>query len=372
MKSSKRLTLLAAVVLGLAATTRGAEIPKQPAPATKPATQPSNRTKEQIMADINAAGTELRGIIGSREVFTDEKKRAEAAPKAIPIMKKFLAAFEELATVDPMAKSQSASVHGQFLSMMSVFGDADAEKQLAKLSEGEGNEAAEARGALILSKWWRNSTDAAAQKKLLDDARTLLKANAKNDTVAMSLMQMSQQGAATPELKEAVDKILMDEAQGPRAQMLAQQLKAESKLKSMENKPLTIAGVKNDGSQFTTADWKGKVILVDFWATWCGPCRAELPRVKKAYADFHDKGLEILGVSCDNEPDDLKKFLAENKDMPWPQLFDEKTKGWHPLATSYGINGIPTMFLIDKKGVLRSVTARENFEEAIPKMLDEK
>ena len=58
--------------------------------------------------------------------------------------------------------------------------------------------------------------------------------------------------------------------------------------------------------------------------------------------------------------------------MPWTQLFDEKTPGWHPLATQFGIDGIPTMFLIDKKGVVRTVKARENFEELIPKMLDEK
>ena len=79
----------------------------------------------------------------------------------------------------------------------------------------------------------------------------------------------------------------------------------------------------------------------------------------------------MLGVSCDNSGADLKKFLSDNPDMPWPQLFDEKTAGWHPLAKEYGINGIPTMFLIDKKGVVRSVKARENFEELIPKMLAE-
>jgi thiol-disulfide isomerase/thioredoxin len=150
------------------------------------------------------------------------------------------------------------------------------------------------------------------------------------------------------------------------------QLAEAKKLRSLENKPLTIAGVRDNGNQLSTADWKGKVILVDFWATWCGPCRAELPRVKKAYADFHDKGLEVLGVSCDNDGNELAQFLKANPDMPWPQLFDAKTPGWHPLAKSYGINGIPTMFLIDKKGVVRSVTARENFEDEIPKLLAEK
>jgi peroxiredoxin len=113
---------------------------------------------------------------------------------------------------------------------------------------------------------------------------------------------------------------------------------------------------------------------VDFWATWCGPCREELPRVKKAYADFHDKGLEVLGVSNDYKADDLTKFVAADPAMPWPQLFDPAAAAqhkWHPITEGFGINGIPMMFLIDKKGVLRTVEARENFEEEIPKLLAE-
>jgi peroxiredoxin len=96
--------------------------------------------------------------------------------------------------------------------------------------------------------------------------------------------------------------------------------------------------------------------------------------VKKAYADFHDKGLEILGVSNDYSADELKSFIAKDPQMPWPQLFDAQAAGkqeWNPITTGFGIDGIPTMFLIDKKGVVRSVTARENFEEMIPKLLAE-
>jgi peroxiredoxin len=99
-----------------------------------------------------------------------------------------------------------------------------------------------------------------------------------------------------------------------------------------------------------------------------------LPRVKKEYIEQHAKGLEILGVSCDRDAEALTAFLAKNKDMPWPQLFDAKQNPkieWHPIAREWGINGIPTMFLIDKKGVLRTVTARENMEEMIPKLLAE-
>ena len=342
-------------------------------PAATPATAPSTqRSREAIMTDLNDAGKAMRAAIPSLEALGDAKKREEMAPKAIPAMKKFLSTFDELTAQDPMAKAQSAQVHAQFLSMMTALGDADAEKQLNQLAQGGGDEALECKMAVILAKWWKNSTNAAGQKPLLDDARALLKDNPKSDSVAMTIMQMSEQGAASPEIKEAAQTIVVEGAKGPRATMLIAGIQANQKLKSLEGKELTLAGVTQDGKQFTTADWKGKVILVDFWATWCAPCRAELPRVKKAYADNHAKGLEIIGVSCDREPAALAAFLKENPDMPWPQLFDAKMPGWHPLATQYGVEGIPTMFLIDKKGIVRSVSARENFEEVIPKMLDEK
>ena len=103
-----------------------------------------------------------------------------------------------------------------------------------------------------------------------------------------------------------------------------------------------------DGKPLSVANFKGKIVLVDFWATWCGPCVAELPNVLETYGKYHGKGFEVIGISLDQDKDKLTGFIKEKK-MPWQQYFDGK--GWQSkLGQKYGINSIPATYLIDKEG----------------------
>jgi thiol-disulfide isomerase/thioredoxin len=112
---------------------------------------------------------------------------------------------------------------------------------------------------------------------------------------------------------------------------------------------------------------------VDFWATWCGPCVAEMPNVKKAYDRYHAKGFEVVGVSLDSEQAPLDEFVKENK-IPWVQVFHKPVASddnWqNPLAKKYNVTGIPAMFLIGKDGKVVSRNVRgEALEKALARLL---
>lgn len=111
-----------------------------------------------------------------------------------------------------------------------------------------------------------------------------------------------------------------------------------------------------NGKPVSFSAFKGKYVLVDFWASWCAPCRAENPNVLKAYNTYKDKNFTVVGISLDTKSENWKKAIKDDG-MPWTELSD--LKGWkNELATYYGIQGIPSTLLIDPKGKIIAINLR--------------
>jgi len=339
--------------------------------AAPPATEPGSSNEQQaILKQLSPLMRELDRAAQMNELSNQSIK--EKAPDLIAKAHKAIELAGQLAAIDPAAENFSQHVTRRFTAELAALGDKQTQLQIEKDStSSDSHTAALAKAMQLHSRWLTTDADSPDRVKILDDAEEQARSDQSNDALADTLSDM-RSGKAKTEHRERMDAIVKENLPGTKvAAAIRDNEEAAHRLASLEGQPIAISGLSLDGQNFSTEQWKGKVVLVDFWATWCGPCLQELPRVKQAYADFHAKGLEVLGVSCDEKGRDLGEFLKKNPDMPWPQLFDPKRPGWHELAKVYGVRGIPTMFLIDKQGIVRSVKAREDFEEQIPKLLDE-
>jgi peroxiredoxin len=130
-------------------------------------------------------------------------------------------------------------------------------------------------------------------------------------------------------------------------------------------------GSSLSGDDVSLSDYEGKVVLLDFWATWCGPCVQELPNVIDAYQAYHDKGFEIIGISLDESQEDLESFLKDHPDMTWVQIFDGK--GWDAdIALQYEVEAIPFTLLLDRDGnVVHEGLRGEALSQALAELLGE-
>jgi peroxiredoxin len=188
---------------------------------------------------------------------------------------------------------------------------------------------------------------------------------------AARLYQSEEKNDEAIKCYEQVAKLLA-KSDDPEISGGAQKLEGAIRQLKLIGNPIDVKGTLVDGKKFDWAKYKGKVVLVDFWATWCGPCIEELPNVKEVYEKYHDQGFDVVGISLDEDREALEAFI-EKEHLRWPILFsnDPKATGWeHPMATYYGVSAIPATVLVNRQGKVVTLSARgEKLGELVAELI---
>lgn len=202
----------------------------------------------------------------------------------------------------------------------------------------------------------------ANQKTIMGD---YLKNNTSSPIALFVLNQYAGYEINPTEITPIFNKLSKTLRNSPSGKELATRL--ESARKTAVGQPaMEFSQPDADGKLVSLASYKGKYVLVDFWASWCGPCRAENPNVVKAYSRFKDKGFDILAVSLDDKKDKWQAAVQADN-LPWTHVSD--LKGWkNEVAEQYGIQAIPQNLLLDPKGVIIAKNLRG---DALEKKLEE-
>jgi len=272
---------------------------------------------------------------------------------------------------DPL-HDRAAKMKLESLMMLGRFGDekaaADMATYAASLTNSPSRELAKEAQRLVLvgeAQKVLSSGDVKGGKALVEKMTTMLAADADDAQTAGLAMQLAGAFEHMPDGEDVAAAAyssfgpIMAKSSNGQIRTMGESFAGTLRRLSLPGHPMEISGTLLNGQPFDAKSLAGKVVLVDFWATWCGPCVAELPNVLEQYEKYHKDGFEVVGVSLDQDREALAKFVDEQK-LPWPILFEEsKGDGWqHPLATYYGISGIPTVILIGRDGNVITLNAR--------------
>jgi thiol-disulfide isomerase/thioredoxin len=185
-----------------------------------------------------------------------------------------------------------------------------------------------------------------------------------DDAKASAILDQVKKDFAGTDAAKAAEDMLAQIKASAAAKAIQRSLAIGTKFPDFTEKDLA-------GQPLSVSGLKGKVVLIDFWATWCPPCRAELPNLIKVYEAQRTNGFEIIGISLDSKRERLEDFLRAQK-MTWPQYFEGQ--GWdNKLAKQYGVNSIPATYLLDREGKIIGKGLRgEALEAAVAKALAQK
>lgn len=296
------------------------------------------------------------------------QKQAEQAVSIAHKEREFYSSFPK----DPRAE-KARNQERQVLGQAERFGNDKARARLAELDDArlsDPNTKEDDRFEIRITRLQRDTRQqmtngmAAALDVYANGARQLLKDFPQRDEPYEILIAVAMNSS------EEKGRILAQEiVDGAASEATKAEARTILKKLDMLGKPFNLKFTARDGKEIDLSKMKGKVVLVDFWATWSGPYTAALPKFKTVYEQWHSKGCEVVGISFDTEKEALDQFLTKEK-VEWPQYFDGQ--GWkNKIGLEYGIKILPSLWLMDKKGVLRDLDASDRLEQKLEKYLAE-
>lgn len=366
-----RPVLVAAALLGFISSGLAAESPKAPVSAIPDFT--SFKTGEEAWKALDQLLKPPTDLPKSQDEataqlvawLTSRKEAAEAFAKAFPKDQHFwMARLIALRAANQMRRSgivEATAADQQQLDEVINAPDAPASIRgeaafLSVLMLQSGLTLDKPEGIAAFYKAAEDYLQKYPEHPLAGEMKTVLMQTLNEDTSAQGTEMLKKVSTGADPRLAAVAKTLLG---------------ARLKLEEMKTVPLKMSFTALDGHPFDLANLRGKVVLIDFWATWCGPCMRELPRVVQMYDKLHAKGLEIVGISVDQDKAALEDVLKE-QNVKWPQYFDGSASEENKIAGPLGVNMFPTTWLLDKKGLLRETMLRgPELEAAVEKLLAE-
>ena len=298
---------------------------------------------EALLADALPDQFLLEGTVGAATALMRVKKVRAAAQALTLIGNK----FKDVEDADMARAGKMMLEQARILPLQSVFS--------AVLSEQPGT--LETFGTMVTALLANEQTGDATITAVFSMAQQI---------------EFSGQPEAAADVYAQVEKSLARVTDPKVVEGIEKSLELAQKRRELLGKPLEVVGQLLDGRPFDWSGYRGKVVLIDFWATWCQPCLAEIPNIQANYDKYREKGFEVVGVNLDDRPQDVESFLAR-RPLAWPTVVavDETARGFeNPNAVRCGVEAIPFLVLIGTDGNVAALYVRgPKLEEKLAELL---